>query len=390
MRFGIPVAWLQLKQDKLRLLVALLGVAFAVILILMQLGFQEALFSSAVRFHNTFRYDIVMISPKTKFMGQPSSFTRRRIYQALSHPNVSDVSGVYLGAALWKNPVNPSDSRLVYAVGFDPSNDDLLLEGVEGNLDRLKMADVALFDRKSRPEFGPVPALLEANEKATGRGVFTEINDRRIQIVDLYSLGTSFGVDASIVTSDVNFLKIFPDRPVGLIDLGLIDLEKGADAQAITQGLKESLAADVEVLTREAFVQREVDYWNKSTPIGYVFNFGVIVGIFVGSIIVYQILFADVSDNLQEYATLKAMGYSNGYLFGLVFQEALMMAVLGYIPGFLITLTLYSTASAATQLPLEMNAGRAVGVLLLTIAMCMISGAIAVRKVRTLDPADVY
>lgn len=389
MVFAIPLAWLQLQQDKLRLAIALLGVGFAVVLIFMQLGFQEALFSSSVRFHHAFTYDITIISPRTSFIGQPRVFSRRRMYQALAHPDVTAVSSAYMSPTVWKNPSNPAENRMIYVVGINPIEAVLDIPGVERNLERIRLPDVALYDRLSRPEFGPVPELLESSRKG-GPAVFTEVGDRRIEIIDLYELGTSFGIDGSIVTSDLNFLRIFPNQPPGLINLGLVNLGPGADLEQVRAEIEASLPRDVEVLTREQFVQREIDYWNQSTPIGYIFSFGVVVGLFVGSIIVYQILFADVSDHLQEYATLKAMGYSNGYLFSLVFQEAVLMAVLGFIPGFLLTLGLYSVAGDATALPMEMTTPRAIMVLLLTIAMCMISGTIAMRKIRTLDPADIY
>ena len=389
MVFAIPLAWLQLQQDKLRLAIALLGVGFAVVLIFMQLGFQEALFSSSVRFHNAFTYDITIISPRTSFIGQPRVFSRRRMYQALAHPDVATVSSAYMSPTVWKNPSNPAENRMIYVVGINPTETVLDIPGVARNLERIRLPDVALYDRLSRPEFGPVPELLESSQKG-GPGVFTEVGDRRIEIIDLYELGTSFGIDGSIVTSDLNFMRIFPSQPPGLINIGLVNLEPGANLDQVRAEIEASLPRDVEVLTRDQFVQREIDYWNQSTPIGYIFSFGVVVGLFVGSIIVYQILFADVSDHLQEYATLKAMGYSNGYLFSLVFQEAVLMAVLGFIPGFLLTLGLYSVAGDATALPMEMTTSRALMVLLLTVAMCMISGSIAMRKIRTLDPADIY
>ena len=233
------------------------------------------------------------------------------------------------------------------------------------------------------------PVTLRSQDGRGGK-TFTEVNDRRIQIAGLYDLGTSFGIDGSIITSDLNYLRIFPDHEPGLVHLGLLQLAEGADAEAVQKRIDAMLPGDVEVLTREAFIKREVDYWNQGTPIGYVFSFGVIVGLFVGSIIVYQILFADVSDHLQEYATLKAMGYSNGYLFSLVFQEAILMAILGFIPGLGLTMVLYNVAGNATQLPMEMTIPRALVVLVLTLVMCMISGTIAMRKLRTLDPADIY
>ena len=133
-----------------------------------------------------------------------------------------------------------------------------------------------------------------------------------------------------------------------------------------------------------------MDYWNKNTPIGYVFSFGVVVGLCVGGIIVYQILFADVCDHLKEYATLKAMGYTDRYLFGVVFQEAAILALLGYVPGLLVCLLLYRIAGNATALPLEMTWPRGAFVLVLTVLMCCIAGAIALRKVRSTDPAEVF
>ncbi len=388
MPVAIPLSWLQLKQDKLRLAIALLGVGFAVVLIFMQLGFQEALFQSSVRLHHNFNYDIAIISPRTDFIGQPRTFSRRRVYQAVADPDVASSSSVYLGTGLFQNPIQSEQGRPIYIVGFDPSLDLLNIPAVRENRDRLKVPNQVIFDRASRPEYGPIEALF--NGGAASAGLFTEINNRRIEIAGLYELGTSFGIDGSIVTSDLNFLRIFPDQQPGLVHLGLVELRPGANAQDVRDRLDARLPGDIEVLTRDGFIQREVDYWSKGTPIGYVFSFGVIVGLLVGSIIVYQILFADVSDHLQEYATLKAMGYSNRYLFGLVFQEAVMMAFLGFLPGMALTLFLYQTAGSATQLPLEMTWARAIVVLSLTVAMCTVSGVIAARKVRTLDPADIF
>jgi putative ABC transport system permease protein len=193
-----------------------------------------------------------------------------------------------------------------------------------------------------------------------------------------------------VLTSDVNFLRIFPNRERGVIDLGLIRLDPGVDPQGVAAALRELLPKDVLVLTKAEFIARERKYWSETTPVGYVFGFGVIVGVVVGGIIVYQILFADVSDHLAEYATLKAMGYSNGFLSGVVLQQAVILAVLGYLPGFAIALYLYQTAGAATRLPLFMTLERALAVLALTIAMCSVSALIALRKVRAADPADVF
>lgn len=350
----------------------------------MQLGFRSAVYESAVRYHERFRYDLVMISPKTPFIGFPGSFTRRRLYQALGAREVVSVTPVYVQQAFWKNPWK-HDARNILAVGFDPAHDVLALPGVRRNLPRLKLPDVVLFDAASRPEFGPVADAVERHG-----AMVAEVNDRRVTVVDLFRLGTSFGIDGSLVTSDLNFLRLFPDRPPGLIELGLIQLHTGADAGAVAARLAAALEPDVRILTRSGFIRREVDYWGSTTPIGYVFGFGAIMGLVVGGVIVYQILFADVSEHLAEYATLKAMGYTNRYLAGLVLREAGILAVLGFLPGLLVSLVLYDLTADATRLPMAMTPERAGAVLLLTLAMCGASAVMALRKVRSADPAEVF
>ncbi len=379
------IAWLQLRFEKVRLLVALLGVSFAVILILMQLGFQQALFVSAARFHSNFSYDLAMYSPKMLYIVQPRFFARARLVQARGVAGVRAVAPVYLGQTVWEDPADPSDNRNVYVVGFDPSDEVFTLPGVLEHREELREPDVVLFDALSRAEYGPVPELLDRY----GR-VGTEIASRWVEVVGTYQLGTSFGIDATVVTNDLNFRRLFPERRAAQIDLGLIHLEEGADPQAVKRAIRARVAEDVGILTRAEFIEREVDYWRSATPIGLVLGFGVAVGITVGSIIVYQILFADVSDHVREYATLKAMGYTDRFLSMVVIKEALILAVLGFVPGFGVALLLYRTAEQATQLPMTMTAPRVAGVLALTIGMCCLAGAMALRKVRKADPAEVF
>ena len=385
MRRPIPLAWLQLTREPLRLAIAVAGVGFAVLLILMQLGFRDAMFESAVRYHHALDCDLVMVSPKTHFIVQPETFARRRLYQALGHKGVSEVTPVYLGQHFWRNPDQPTETRPIFAVGINPSHDVVDLSGVRQYWGRVKLADFVLFDRASRPEFGAIVDRFESGER-----VMTEMGARTVEVAGLFELGTSFGIDGSVITSDLNFLRLFPNRSPGAIDLGLVELEPGVDPEVTRDAIAASIPKDVDVLTRDGFIAREKDYWNRNTPIGYVFLFGVIMGLGVGGVIVYQILFSDVAEHLREYATLKAIGYSNRYLFSVVLQESILLAVLGYVPGVLATLGLYWATDAATGLPLSLTTDRAVFVLLLTLAMCCVSGMIALRKVRSADPAEVF
>jgi len=378
------LGWLQLKHKPVRLIVALSGISFAVLLIMMQLGFRSALFESAVRFHERFDYDIALFSPDSVFIVRPQPFSIRRLYQALGFDAVEDITPVYIFPSVWKNPWD-NMRRSINTIGFHPDSPLLALEGFDQAKKLLTQQDVVLFDGGSRPEFGPVAKTLGAGEP-----VVTEINDREIEVVGLFEMGTSFGIDGTVITSDDNWLRLFPGRPRNEIQLGLIRLKDGSDANQVRDALAEYLPGDVLVMTKQQFVQREKNYWNSATPIGYIFAFGAIMGFVVGAIIVYQILFADVSEHLNEYATLRAIGYRNRFVSGIVLQQAVILAVLGYLPGLAVVYWLYGKAAAATNLPLYITQERALTVFLMTLAMCAISAMMAVRKVRRLDPADVF
>ncbi len=378
------LAWLQLSRERVRLLVALAGIGFAVILMFMQIGFQAALYKSATRVHESLNADLVLINPRSRALISMNNFSRRRLYQALSFDGVESINSVYVGLGTWKSPESSRD-RAILVLGIDPSKITLHIPEINQYLAQLKLEDVAILDRISRPEFKPF-----ITEVAKGNVITPEINGRRIKVVGLFTVGSSFGSDALLITSDVNLLRIFNSREPGEINIGLIKLKPGVNIQNVGRELKNNLPNDIQILTHDEFVEFEKTYWQKNTAIGFVFTLGTIMGFIVGSVIVYQVLYTNVTDHLAEYATLKAMGYRDIYLLKMVFQEALILGVLGYIPGFAITLGLYDLTKKATSLPMEMDIGRGLMVLTLTILMCFISGAIAVRKLQAADPADIF
>lgn len=206
----------------------------------------------------------------------------------------------------------------------------------------------------------------------------------------MFTNGSSFAADGNVITSDSTFLQIFPQRQSDRIEVGLIDLKPGVDPVQVQSQIAAMLPKDVKVLTPEEFAKNEKQYWANGSGIGFVFGLGVIVGFIVGIVIVYQILYSDVSQHLPQYATLKAMGYSDRYLLGILLQEALLLALLGYLPGLLLSWGLYQLAYSATLLPIAMKLERAISVLILTIVMCSVSGVFAMKRLRSADPADVF
>ncbi|WP_193197433.1 ABC transporter permease DevC [Nostoc sp. MG11] len=379
-----PLAWRQLMKEKTRLVVAVAGITFADMLMFIQLGFESALFDAAIQPHRNLEADLVLINPQFQTLFSVKSFSRERLYQTLGYDGVQSVNSVYINTGQWRNPETRLD-RAILVWGIDPAKSAFKFPEIQQNQDHLKQLYQVLFDQAGRPEYGAVGDIF----KKTGN-FKTELNNKAVSVKGVFSNGASFAADGNVITSDSTFLQLFPDRKPDQIEVGLIDLKPGVDPEKVRSQLAAGLPNDVKVLTPEGFAETEKNYWATGTGIGFIFGLGVGVGFIVGIVIVYQILYSDVSEHMPEYATLKAMGYSDRYLLGVLFQEALVLAVLGYIPAFFLSFGLYQITYAATLLPLTMKLERAIAVLILTIVMCSFSGAIAMRKLRAADPADVF
>jgi putative ABC transport system permease protein len=380
---GIPLALLQLRREKKRVAAAVTGIFFAVLLMLVQLGFQDALLASAGLHINAFNCDVILASPHYQYLIQPDSIPERRIYQAAADPRVARITPLYIGSAPWKNPLTRQE-RVIVMLGVPPINGIFARPDIEARIDALKDSDAALFDAKGRTEFGPVPEMFRK-----GQLVAAEILHRRVAIAGLFEIGTTFGIDGTVIMSDLAFRRILTGGASATPSLGLIRLVPGANADQVRAALAATLPDDVRVYTRAEFVRHEQHYWSTNTPIGFLFKLGVGMGLIVGLIVVYQILYTDVMEHLGEYATLKAIGYTNGYLFGIVLQQGLLLSIAGFLPGVLASIVVYRVTAEATFLPLAMTWERAAIVYGLTWGMCMIAAALAMRPVRTIDPAEI-
>ena len=381
---GIPLAWLQLMREKQRFAVAVAGIAFAVILMLVQLGLRDALYESATKPIDHLQGDLIITSSQYEYLFSTDNFTQRRLYSALALDDVEWVAPLYLGVGTWRQP-ETYDERKILVMGFIPGTPVVDFPEVRQNTEKLEISDSVLFDSASRPEYGPVTEIY-ARDKA----VVTEVNGKRIKVVGLFNLGPTFGSNAHLITSDLTFLRIFKNRQQGLIDLGFVKLKSGSDAEQARARLRAMLPLDVNVFTRQALLEQERDYWNKHLPIGFIFNLGSLMGLVVGGVVVYQILFADVNDQLPEYATLKAMGYLDRDLSKVVLQEAVILSALGFVPGYLIAQMLYIFAHNKAGVPIHMTVSRVVIVFILTVLTCGVSGFIAMRKLRLADPAEIF
>ncbi|NJR64038.1 MAG: FtsX-like permease family protein [Cyanobacteria bacterium CRU_2_1] len=394
-----PLAWAQLSHQKVRLVVATTGVCFANILMFTQLGLQAMLTEGTTRLHESLGGDLFLVSSFSPTLQWQLDFPKAYLYQAAAIDGVAEASPLYISFANWVNPKelsgepssddaedNETDlfGNQVRIIAFNPAQPVLNLPEVNQQLSRLSEPSTVLFDRLSQPSLGDVPELL-----AGRTDIPTVMGRRRTYVVGLFSMGSTLFEKGNVIMSDWNYAEWNGSESLDKITIGIIALKPGADITTVQAQLRASLPEEVSVFTREELIQKEQAF-NNSEPNGVILRFGTIVGFIVGVIIVYQVLYADVNDHLSEYATLKAMGYADRTLLWVVLQEAVILAILGFLPGFTASLGIYQLLTVLTRIPLAMKTTVAIQVFILTLIMCSVSGAIASSKLRSADPADVF
>ena len=366
-----------LAHNKVRTGVAIGGVCFAVTLLLMQLGFFATVTRTAMQVYDALDFDIVLLSPHYVVLTQTGTFPRECLYQAKAHADVESASPLYVARQMWRNP-ETRYRRAVVTLGVNPSDPVCRSLQMREQCRGLSRPDTALLDRLSRPEVGKLPA-----------GQITEVGTRNIEIIGQFEVGPGFEAGVALV-SDQTFSRLLGGHPLREVSVGLIKLRPGADARKVADELRDRLSADVRVLTRAELADKERRYWIVSTSTGIIFGCGVLVAVLFGIVITYQVLSLEVTHRLSEYATLKALGFSDGYLSRIVLQQAVLFAVISYVPGFLIALAIYYVGSAMTRLPMSMTVGRAVAVFLVNLLLCCLSGLLALRILRRADPVDLF
>ena len=400
--FEVPLAWAQLSHQKVRLAVATMGVCFANILMFSQVGLLSMLTEGTTKLHESLSGDLLLVSTVSPTLQWGIPFPRANIYKAAAVDGVNSVSPVYIkNGANWVNPTefakqkNPATSsnkkreisfgNRVRIIALNPAQPPAFnLPEVNRQVAKLTSPDAVLFDRLSQPSLGDVPQMSIAQKEVT-----TLMDNHRTYVVGLFNMGSTLSANGNVIMSDWNYGRRNGQNSLDQVTIGVISLEKGANIENVQARLRASLPQEIGVFTHEELIQREQQF-EASEPSGVILKFGTIVGFIVGIIIVYQVLFSDINDHLSEYATLKAMGYGDKSLLLVVIQEAIILGVMGFIPGFIASIGLYQLLATLTRIPLTMKVSVAIQVFILTLVMSIISGAIATNKLRSADPADVF
>ena len=373
------VAWRMLVHEKGRSALALGGILIAILLMFLQLGFYLAVPRGGLLFYDAMRFDLMLTSSAYVSQGQSSSFPRRRLIQALAVPEVVGANAVYQASGRWLNPEGKL-VRDVFVFGFSPSESLFDIPEVEQQIPLIRQPDVILIDTASRPEFGRLDV---------GRQI--EIEHRNVTIGGRYSLGVGFVGLGVALTGDLNFVRMFPNQG-GLsdINLGLLTLRAGAKVDDVVDRLRAVLPEDTRVFTRAELNEFEVKHWIISTSVGLVFGFGAIIAFIVGLVILNQTLTSQITRQMPQYATLKAMGYTHRELALIILALALIMSTVSFIPAVGLAVVNYWIVREATQLPIEMTWLRLFGVLAVVWTMSAVSALLALRVLRRADPVELF
>jgi putative ABC transport system permease protein len=385
-----PLAWLNTTSSYPKLALASSGIGFAVILMFMQIGFLNGLFDSTVQVLRLLRADLIIISPARYTVPSEQRFDFGLILRARGLDQVREANPLYIDRAMAEIRVIGNVSRSIRAIGVPLDCEVFIDSAMNAKCKLLQDRDDALVDRKSKSKYG-----FEKYDLKTLQSQEIELSGKKIQMQDWVEIGTDFVYDGSIVMTERGVEHYFPFRngrkpPLAAVDLGLVVLQTGADKLAVQAELQSLLGDAVRIYDREALIQREIGFWATNTPIGIIFSIGTVMGLFVGVIICYQILFTDIHDHLAEFATLKAMGYGPYYFLRFVMTQSFYISIFGFFPGWFFSWLLYQLLSEWTGLVMQLSLLRILLVFCLTFVMCAISGALAVRKLWEADPATLF
>lgn len=382
--FGrLPIGWLQLTHNRTRFAAALAGVAFANVLVFVQLGIMNSMGAATLRPYAFFQSDVMISAGDANSLTDGGNVARQWLLQAMADPDVTDGMGIFIANVPWDR--GDKDISLT-TFGVDPVKPAFLVPEIAGDLTLLQVQDAALLDRLARGLGKDEAAAIRPQSPLS-----FETQGRTVTAYSTFAGGGGFGGDGYMLVSDQTFLALFPARSSTAPDHILLTLRPGAQAEAVIARLK-TLISDpsLRIRTYAQAAQDDLRYQQTKRPTGIIFGFGVLIGVLVGLVIVYQVLSTDVADHLREYATFKAMGYGPRFFLGVVFEEALVLGILGFIPGLIVGTTILTLMGAITTLPLAMTPSMAISVFLGTIAFSAISGAIATRRLAAADPADLF
>ena len=369
------LSWRNLFHDPLRLIATVIGIVFSIVLVTVQMG----LFLSFDRMVTTMidhsPADLWIVPLGTKCFEDPSLVDERERFRALSIAGIMDALPIVIGFAQWRLPsggttpvfIVSSDARVS---GLHPWN------LVEGSLADLAVPGAVAIDQSYFDRLG-----------TKGLGARAEIRDQKVEVTAVTKGIRAFTTTPYVFTS-LDQARAYVGTPPNKATYFLLRLAPNADVESVRSRLR-TILSESEVLTPSEFRSRSRSFWLFGTGAGAALFAGALLGIIVGTVIVAQTLYSSTKDHLTEFATLRAIGSSSGYIHKVIICQALLSAVIGFCIAAGIGLIIVD-ATAESALPVLMTPLLTVGLFMLTVVMCVLSATFAIVRVIRIDPAVVF
>jgi putative ABC transport system permease protein len=371
----LTLAFRNLFHDRIRLAVTLVGILFSIVLVAVQLGLYLGASKMITGNIDHANADLwITVYGAKSFEDGGMLLTSRERHQALATPGVKAVIPLIVRFAEWRKP--EGGSTRVVIVGSDAEDGGLEpFNLVDGTWEDIKAPEAVAVDRTYFNELG-----------IKGLGATAQVQNSRIRVRALTDGVRSFTQSPYTYTTLNRARSIFGDTDG--TTFYLVQLQPGADVKKVRKDLEGRLEG-AEVLTKAEFRDRSLKQWLFRTGAGVALIGGALLGSLVGTVIVAQTLYSSTKDHLGEFATLRALGSSSGYIHRVILAQAGISAVVGYALGISIALVIL-VLSKNTALPLVMTPGLAFWLFTLTVGMCAISALSAIVKVTKIDPATVF
>jgi putative ABC transport system permease protein len=407
-----PLALRNVVRGGRRSLAAVAGVAFSVMMVLLQLGFLQAVRITATDLYDQLDFDVALIAANYDQFYDPGFFPRDRLRQAGAVPDVTAAYPFYATFGLWRCPPYPPDrppdapdpptpgpvvrwlagSRLprplirreLLVIGIDLDHHPFrppIRGAIAAAHDLLAAGDRVLLNADSHVDFG-----WSLRARFDG----WELNRHAVRLAGGFRLLRGFASDGAALCGDDAFVRLceYPSREA--LNFGFLKVRPGVRPETVAERLRAVLPPDVVPQTRDALFERERAHWIDQTSTGKLFSFGVLVAMIVASAVVYQVLSSDIRNHLPEYATLKAMGYGGGALAGIIVAQSLMYMMTAYVVAVIVGDLAYRATQALAGIPMEMTAQSLAIALGLSLAVGLITGGLSLRRLRAADPAELF
>jgi putative ABC transport system permease protein len=375
MSLAFTLASRNLFHDRLRFVATMIGVVFSIVLVMVQMGLFLGFGRMVTTMVDHASADLWIVPRGAKCFEDPSLLDLKNRDRALTIDGVADVIPMVIGFSDWR--LKSGEMTPVFVVGADLQTGGLQpWNVVEGSTESLSTAGNVAIDRSYFGRLG-----------VTGVGSTAEIRGQKVQVAALTDGIRSFTTTPYIFV-DLRKARTYTGAPPQKASHLLVRLKAGADADRVRHGIQ-AHASDIEVLTPAEFSSRSRSFWLFGTGAGAALFAGALLGLIVGTVIVAQTLYSSTKDHLNEFATLRAMGSSNSYIYSVIINQALLNAVIGFGLAALIGgIVVWATAKSA--LPIVITPTLVFGLLLLTVAMCVASAVAAILRVVRIDPAMVF